>query len=65
MGPQNLSGRRREEKNRAPSGTRTPTLRPSSRYTDCAIQAPHGLRIIIENIFSIFETDKQDPNRLV
>jgi hypothetical protein len=28
-GPENLSGRREEEKNPAPTGTRTPTPRPS------------------------------------
>jgi hypothetical protein len=46
-GLRNRSGRHREEKNLAPTGTRTPTpsavLPVASRYTDCAIQA-HILR---------------------
>jgi hypothetical protein len=39
-GPQNRSGGRGEDKNLGPTGAQTPTPRPSSRYTDCAIPAP-------------------------
>jgi hypothetical protein len=43
-GPENRSEKRAVKKNLAPTGTRTPTPRPSksvaSRYTDCTIKTP-------------------------
>jgi hypothetical protein len=48
-GPQNRSGRRREEKNLTPTRTRTPTHTLSSPvasyYTDCTITAPYKICI--------------------
>jgi hypothetical protein len=38
-GPQSRSGRHGEVKILDPTGTRTPTPRSASRYTDCAIPA--------------------------
>jgi hypothetical protein len=57
VGPQSQSGRRGEDKIPDSTGTRTPTLRPSSpvisRCTDCAIPAPHSHHVITEILMSV------------
>jgi hypothetical protein len=52
-GPHSRSGRRGEAKILAPTGTRTPTPRSASRYTDCAIPTPQIIYVLQRSWYSL------------